>query len=304
MLQTIGNTSLQGSRIALGCMRMARLDDTQATKAVESALENGINFFDHADIYGAGESEKRFNTALSQLGVDRQNILLQSKCGIQKGYFDFSKEHILHSVDTILKRLGTDYLDILALHRPDALMDAQEVAEAFDTLKSSGKVRYFGVSNQNRYQMEYLQHFWKEPLVVNQLQFSPAHTPLIDSGLNVNMWTDKTSDRHAGIMEYCQINNVTIQAWSPFQITLQKGTFFNHPDYKNLNDTLQKYAALYNVSVEAIVIAWILRHPAKIQAVVGSMNAERIANIAKATDVHLTRQEWYDIYTSAGNVLP
>ncbi|MBS4762204.1 aldo/keto reductase [Carnobacteriaceae bacterium zg-ZUI252] len=304
MLQTIGNTSLQGSRIALGCMRMARLDDTQATKAVESALENGINFFDHADIYGAGESEKRFNTALSQLGVDRQNIILQSKCGIQKGYFDFSKEHILHSVDTILKRLGTDYLDILALHRPDALMDAQEVAEAFDTLKSSGKVRYFGVSNQNRYQMEYLQHFWKESLVVNQLQFSPAHTPLIDSGLNVNMWTDKASDRHAGIMEYCQMNNVTIQAWSPFQITLQKGTFFNHPDYKNLNDTLQKYAALYNISVEAIVIAWILRHPAKIQAVVGSMNAERIANIAKATDVHLTRQEWYDIYTSAGNVLP
>ncbi|QTU82912.1 aldo/keto reductase [Carnobacteriaceae bacterium zg-C25] len=304
MLQTIGNTSLQGSRIALGCMRMARLDDTQATKAVDSALENGINFFDHADIYGAGESEKRFNTALSQLGVDRQNIILQSKCGIQKGYFDFSKEHILHSVDTILKRLGTDYLDILALHRPDALMDAQEVAEAFDTLKSSGKVRYFGVSNQNRYQMEYLQHFWKEPLVVNQLQFSPAHTPLIDSGLNVNMWTDKASDRHAGVMEYCQMNNVTIQAWSPFQITLQKGTFFNHPDYKNLNDTLQKYAALYNISVEAIVIAWILRHPAKIQAVVGSMNAERIANIAKATDVHLTRQEWYDIYTSAGNVLP
>lgn len=303
-MQTIGNTNLNASRIALGCMRMARLDDNTATQVLHTALENGINFFDHADIYGGGQSEITFAKAMKQANIKREAILLQSKCGIQKGYFDFSKEHIITSVDNILKRLDTDYLDILALHRPDALMDGEEVAEAFQHLKDTGKVKHFGVSNQNRYQMAYLQSFLDEPLVVNQLQFSPAHTPLIDSGFNVNMWENGASNRDGGMMEYARLNHVTIQAWSPFQVTLQKGLFFNDPKYAKLTETLEKYAKQYNVTKEAIVVAWILRHPAKMQTIVGSMNTTRITDIAKAETIQLTRPEWYDIYTSAGNVLP
>lgn len=303
-MQTIGNTNLNASRIALGCMRMARLDDNTATQVLHTALENGINFFDHADIYGGGQSEITFAKAMKQANIKREAILLQSKCGIQKGYFDFSKEHIITSVDNILKRLDTDYLDILALHRPDALMDGEEVAEAFQHLKDTGKVKYFGVSNQNRYQMTYLQSFLDEPLVVNQLQFSPAHTPLIDSGFNVNMWENGASNRDGGMMEYARLNHVTIQAWSPFQVTLQKGLFFNDPKYAKLTETLEKYAKQYNVTKEAIVVAWILRHPAKMQTIVGSMNTTRITDIAKAETIQLTRPEWYNIYTSAGNILP
>lgn len=198
-MQTIGKSNLQGSRIALGCMRMGTLEEKQAANVLTTALETGINFFDHADIYGGGQSELVFAQAMSNTSTKREDIILQSKCGIQKGYFDFSKEHILTSVDNILKRLNTDYLDILALHRPDALMEGEEVAEAFRILQDSGKVHHFGVSNQNRYQMELLQSYLDEPLVVNQLQLSPAHTPMIDSGLTVNMWENGASNRDGGI---------------------------------------------------------------------------------------------------------
>lgn len=303
-MQSIGKTNLQASRIALGCMRMGRLEEKQAATVLITALETGINFFDHADIYGGGQSERVFAQAMSNTGTKRENIILQSKCGIQKGYFDFSKQHILTSVDNILERLNTDYLDILALHRPDALMEGEEVAEAFRLLKESGKVRHFGVSNQNRYQMELLQSYLDAPLVVNQLQLSPAHTPMIDSGLTVNMWENGASNRDGGIIDYCRLNNITIQAWSPFQVTLQKGLFFNDTNYAKLTETLEKYATQYGVTKEAITVAWIMRHPAKIQTIIGSMNTERLRDIAKAENVQLTRQEWYDIYTSAGNILP
>lgn len=303
-MQNIGKSNLQGSRIALGCMRMGTLDNKQAAKVLTTALETGINFFDHADIYGGGQSELVFAQAMSDTNTKRENVILQSKCGIQKGYFDFSKEHILTSVDSILKRLNTDYLDILALHRPDALMEGEEVAEAFRLLKDSGKVHHFGVSNQNRYQMELLQSYLDEPLVVNQLQLSPAHTPMIDSGLTVNMWENGASNRDGGIIDYCRLHNVTIQAWSPFQVTLQHGLFFNDPNYAKLTETLKKYATQYGVTKEAITVAWIMRHPAKIQTIIGSMNTSRLRDIAKAESVQLTRPEWYDIYTSAGNILP
>ena len=220
------------------------------------------------------------------------------------GFFDFSKEHILDSVDGILSRLQIDYLDLLALHRPDALMEAEEVAEAFRVLKESGKVRHFGVSNQNRYQMELLQSYLDEPLVVNQLQLSPAHTPMIDTGFHVNMKDDAATMRDGGILEYCQLKRVTPQAWSPFLISLQEGIFANHPDYEELNQTIQHYADDYGVAAEAIVVAWILRHPAKIQTIVGSMNPERLTKIVQAFDVQLTREQWYHIYRSAGNILP
>ncbi|KLL45160.1 aldo/keto reductase [Streptococcus agalactiae] len=304
MLQNIGQTGIQATRIALGCMRMSDLKGKQAEEVVGTALDLGINFFDHADIYGGGLSELRFRDAIKHLNVNRDKMIIQSKCGIREGYFDFSKEYILSSVDGILERLGTEYLDFLILHRPDVLVEPEEVAEAFTKLRAEGKVKHFGVSNQNRFQMELLQSYLDEPLAVNQLQLSPAHTPMFDAGLNVNMLNKASIEHDDGIVDYCRLKRVTIQAWSPFQIDLSRGLFVNHPDYKELNETIAKLAKNYNVSSEAIVIAWILRHPAKIQAIVGSMNPSRLKAIDKANDIALTRKEWYDIYRSAGNILP
>lgn len=303
-MQELGQTGLQVSRIALGCMRMVALSDQGASRVLETSLEERINFFDHADIYGGGQSEIRFASAMKELGIRREDIILQSKCGIRKGYFDFSKDYILQSVDGILERLDTDYLDVLCLHRPDALMEAEEVAEAFYLLEKAGKVRHFGVSNQNIYQMELLQSYLDKPLAVNQLQLSPAHTPLIDAGLHVNMKDDVATMRDGGLIDYCQLKKVTIQAWSPFLIDLQKGIFANHSDYTELNRTLEEIAERYHVSHETIVVAWILRHPATIQTIVGSMNPDRLKKIAQASQLILTRPEWYDIYKSAGNFLP
>ncbi|HEN0654924.1 TPA: aldo/keto reductase family oxidoreductase [Streptococcus agalactiae] len=304
MLQNIGQTGIQATRIALGCMRMSDLKGKQAEEVVGTALDLGINFFDHADIYGGGLSELRFRDAIKHLNVNRDKMIIQSKCGIREGYFDFSKEYILSSVDGILERLGTEYLDFLILHRPDVLVEPEEVAEAFTKLRVEGKVKHFGVSNQNRFQMELLQSYLDEPLAVNQLQLSPAHTPMFDAGLNVNMLNKASIEHDDGIVDYCRLKRVTIQAWSPFQIDLSRGLFVNHPDYKELNETIAKLAKNYNVSSEAIVIAWILRHPAKMQAIVGSMNPSRLKAIDKANDIALTRKEWYDIYRSAGNILP
>lgn len=304
MLQNIGQTGIQATRIALGCMRMSDLKGKQAEEVVGTALDLGINFFDHADIYGGGLSELRFRDAIKHLNVNRDKMIIQSKCGIREDYFDFSKEYILSSVDGILERLGTEYLDFLILHRPDVLVEPEEVAEAFTKLRAEGKVKHFGVSNQNRFQMELLQSYLDEPLAVNQLQLSPAHTPMFDAGLNVNMLNKASIEHDDGIVDYCRLKRVTIQAWSPFQIDLSRGLFVNHPDYKELNETIAKLAKNYNVSSEAIVIAWILRHPAKMQAIVGSMNPSRLKAIDKANDIALTRKEWYDIYRSAGNILP
>ncbi|HGD1842395.1 TPA: aldo/keto reductase family oxidoreductase [Streptococcus agalactiae] len=304
MLQNIGQTGIQATRIALGCMRMSDLEGKQAEEVVGTALDLGINFFDHADIYGGGLSELRFRDAIKHLNVNRDKMIIQSKCGIREGYFDFSKEYILSSVDGILERLGTEYLDFLILHRPDVLVEPEEVAEAFTKLRAEGKVKHFGVSNQNRFQMELLQSYLDELLAVNQLQLSPAHTPMFDAGLNVNMLNKASIEHDDGIVDYCRLKRVTIQAWSPFQIDLSRGLFVNHPDYKELNETIAKLAKNYNVSSEAIVIAWILRHPAQIQAIVGSMNPSRLKAIDKANDIALTREEWYDIYRSAGNILP
>lgn len=304
MLQNIGQTGIQATRIALGCMRMSDLEGKQAEEVVGTALDLGINFFDHADIYGGGLSELRFRDAIKHLNINRDKMIIQSKCGIREGYFDFSKEYILSSVDGILERLGTEYLDFLILHRPDVLVEPEEVAEAFTKLRAEGKVKHFGVSNQNRFQMELLQSYLDEPLAVNQLQLSPAHTPMFDAGLNVNMLNKASIEHDDGIVDYCRLKRVTIQAWSPFQIDLSRGLFVNHPDYKELNETIAKLAKNYNVSSEAIVIAWILRHPAQIQAIVGSMNPSRLKAIDKANDIALTREEWYDIYRSAGNILP
>ncbi|EAF1965648.1 aldo/keto reductase family oxidoreductase [Listeria monocytogenes] len=301
---TIGNSTLTASEISLGCMRMADLSKEDANKVINTALENGIDFFDHADIYGGGKSEEVFADAIDMNATIREKMILQSKCGIRQGFFDFSKEHIIASVEGSLKRLKTDYLDTLLLHRPDTLFEPEEVAAAFTELEKSGKVRHFGVSNQNPGQIELLKKYVDQELIANQLQFSIMHTGMIDTGFNVNMTIDPSLDRDGGILEYSRLNNMTIQAWSPFQYGFFEGVFLDNDKFPELNKVIDKIAADKGVTNSAIAVAWIQRHPASFQTVVGTMNPGRIADIAKASDVTLSREEWYEIYRAAGNQLP
>lgn len=300
----LGNSGLMASEISLGCMRIAELPVTEVAKLINNALEQGINFFDHADIYGAGKSEEIFAQAVEMKAGIREKFIIQTKCGIRKGFFDFSKEHIINSVEGSLKRLKTDYIDVLLLHRPDTLMEPEEVSEAFDLLHSSGKVKYFGVSNEKPLQIELLSKYVKQKLIINQLQLSITNTGMIDSGFNVNMKIDPSVDRDGSILEYCRLKDITIQAWSPFQFGLFEGAFLDNPKFKDLNDKINEIAMLKGVTNTAIAIAWILRHPAKIQPILGTTNSSRLKDICKASEIQLTREEWYEIYRSAGNKLP
>ena len=301
---TLNNTNLSIPEIGMGCMRIVELENADAVKSwVDTALEHGINFFDHADIYGKGRCEELFGQILTP--SLREKIILQSKCSIRPGIaFDFSKEHILNSVDGILKRLNTEYLDILLLHRPDTLMEPEEVADAFRILKESGKVRHFGVSNQTPMQMELLSKYCDEPLLINQLQLSIAHCPMINSGINANMYNDSGINRDGGVLEYCRLKDITIQAWSPFQYGMFEGIFLGNEKFAELNKVIDNFAEKYNVTNSAIAVAWILRHPAGIQTIVGTTNKDRIAQISKASEIRLTREEWYALYMAAGNKLP
>jgi predicted oxidoreductase len=225
-------------------------------------------------------------------------------CWISNGFFDFSKEHILESVDGILSRLNTDYLDALLLHRPDTLVEPEEVAEAFDILQSSGKVLNFGVSNQNPMQIELLKKYVKQPLLFNQLQLSIMRTGMIDTGLNVNMKVENSFDHDGSILDYSRLNDMTIQAWSPFQFGFFEGIFLNNDKFPELNQVIDGLAAKYQVTNSAIAVAWILRHPAKIQTIIGTTKPSRVQDMSRASHIKLTRQEWYEIYKAAGNVLP
>lgn len=300
----IGNSGIIASEISLGCMRIADMSKKEANLLINTALDEGITLFDHADIYGQGKSEEVFADAIDMNPSIREKIIIQSKCGIRPGFFDFSKEHILNSVDGILKRLKTDYLDILLLHRPDTLMEPEEVAEAFEILSNSGKVKKFGVSNQNPMQIQLLNKFLKDNIIANQLQLSLTNTGMIDSGLNVNMEIAASIDRDGSVLEFCRLNDITIQPWSPFQYGFFEGVFLNNPKFKELNDKIEEFAKKYNVTKEAIAIAWILRHPAKMQPIVGTTNRDRIKAICKASDIVLSREEWYELYRAAGNKLP
>lgn len=301
---TIANGNIKASEIGLGCMRISEMDKASVNSLINTALDCGVNFFDHADIYGNGKSEEIFSEALSMSPSLREKIILQSKCSIRPGFYDYSKEHIINSVDSILKRLRTEYLDILLLHRPDTLMEPEEVNEAFEKLYNEGKVRNFGVSNHNSMQIELLNKYLKNKITINQLQFSIMHTGIIDSGLNVNMKISPSIDRDGSILEYCRLNDINIQAWSPYQYGFFEGTFLNNPKFPELNKKLEELAEKYSVSPTAIATSWILRHPAKIQTIVGTTNENRLKDICTASNVKLTREEWYSIYLAAGNKLP
>ncbi|MDO7906293.1 aldo/keto reductase family oxidoreductase [Paenibacillus sp. JX-17] len=300
----LGSSTLELPVISVGCMRLNSLDSNEAERFVQTALEEGANFFDHADIYGGGACEEIFADAIHMNDDVREKIVLQSKCGIRQGMFDFSKEHILNSVDGILQRLKTDYLDVLLLHRPDALVEPEEVAEAFDKLESSGKVRHFGVSNQKPMQIELLKKYVQQPLVANQLQLSITNANMISNGINVNMENESAVDRDGSILDYCRLNDITVQPWSPFQYGFFEGVFLGSDKFPELNKQIDEVAAKYGVSNTTIAVAWLLRHPAQMQPIIGTMNTERLKDCIKAGDIHLTREEWYAIYRAAGNILP
>ncbi len=301
---TLGKSSLSVPVVAVGCMRINTLDRKQAETFVQTALEEGANFFDHADVYGGGTCEEIFADAIHMNDDVREQIILQSKCGIRKGMFDFSKEHILEAVDGSLKRLKTDYLDVLLLHRPDALVEPEEVAEAFDILESTGKVRHFGVSNQKPMQIQLLKKHVKQPIITNQLQLSITNATMISNGINVNMENESAVNRDGSILDFCRLHDITIQPWSPFQYGFFEGVFLGNDKFPELNHKMDEIASKYNVSNTTIAIAWLLRHPAHMQPVIGTMNTGRLKDSLKAGDIHMSREDWYEIYRAAGNILP
>ncbi|MCU1556905.1 MAG: aldo/keto reductase [Microbacteriaceae bacterium] len=305
---TLPNTTLEASNIILGLMRIAPLTDDGIRSLVGAARDAGINFFDHADVYGGKphECERRFGEAVTFSPEERAAITIQSKVGIRSGFWDFSKEHILRSVDESLDALVTDYLDILLLHRPDALVEPDDVAEAFDALHAAGKVLNFGVSNHTPGQVELLKRSVKQPLIVNQVQLSITHAPLIAAGVAANMaGLDQSIDRDNGILDYSRLNGMTLQAWSPFQKGFFDGVFLGDREtYAELNDVIDQLAQSYGVPPAAIAVAWITRHPANMQVVLGTTSVEHLRDSAAGSDVPLTREEWYRLFTAAGHILP
>ena len=301
----LGVTGLQVPAIAVGCMRISGMPEAELDQHLLFCMEQGLNFFDHADIYGGGKCEEVFAAAVKRTGIRREDMFLQSKCGIRPGMYDFSREHILSAVDGILKRLDTEYLDMLVLHRPDALMEPEEVAQAFDTLESSGKVRHFGVSNHRPSQIALLKKCVRQAICVDQLQFSLPVSCMVSSGLEVNMETPGAADRDGGVLEYCRLHDITVQAWSPFQYGFFQGPFVGNTEkYPELNRVLDELSETYNTTPTAIAAAWIFRHPANIQLVAGTTSKDRMAQIIRGSEIRLERGEWYRLYLAAGHILP
>jgi len=322
---TIPNTSLKVSRLCAGCMGLGGgwttdhvltpEDERQARGFLDAALALGINFFDHANIYARGRAEEAFGKVMRERAGLREKIVIQSKCGIRWAddpqgtpqRFDFSAQSIVESVDGSLRRLGTDYLDILLLHRPDVLWEGEEIARAFDALKRAGKVRYFGVSNQNRFQMEYLQSFLPGPLVANQLQMSLLHHGFAEVGISFNQAAPGYPDGWEGVLEYCRLKGVGLQAWSP----LDRGALTGSAR-SNLSESAQKTAALVKqyaqargLPAEAVALAWLLKHPARIVPILGTTRPDRLAACARSLEVNLTREEWYTLFEAArGRPMP
>ncbi|MCD7951093.1 MAG: aldo/keto reductase [Erysipelotrichaceae bacterium] len=292
----IKDTDMNVSVIALGCMRIADKSVEQVEELILKALDLGINYFDHADIYGGGKSEVLFGEVLKRHPELRDKMYIQSKCGICNGYYDFSKKHILASVNQSLERLHTHYLDVLLLHRPDTLMDPKEVAEAFDELYQEGKVKYFGVSNMNPMQITLLQKYTKHKLIFNQIQFNAVNAGIVDSGINVNMNNSGSIDHDGNLLEYCRINDITIQPWSILQASWEKGCFINHPDYQALNDKLKELSQKYHISPTALSVAWILRHSAHMQPIAGTTSIVHLEELCEATTIEMSREDWYSLY--------
>lgn len=305
---TLQNSTVEVPNIILGLMRIEHLSDPEIRTLVGDAIDAGVTFFDHADVYGdtTHGCERRFGDSVSFSAEERAAITIQSKVGIRSGFWDYSKAHILRSVEESLVALQTEYLDLLLLHRPDALVEPEEVAAAFDELHASGKVRQFGVSNHTPGQIELLAASLNQPIVVNQVQLSITHAPLIAAGVSANMrGLDQSIDRDNGILDYCRLKGITLQAWSPFQKGFFDGVFLgDRQNFAELNDVIDDLASSYDVPAAAIAVAWITRHPANMQVVLGTTNIQRMRDSALGSDLPLTRPEWYRLFTAAGHILP
>ncbi len=304
MAFNLGESGMDASRIALGCMRLGDRTEKEASRLIAAALENGVTLFDHADIYGDGRSEEIFGKVLAANKGMRERMRIQTKCGIRDGYYDLSKAHILSSVEDSLQRLKVDYLDLFLLHRPDALMEPEEIAEAFDQLYKSGKVREFGVSNFHSGQIELLQSACRQKLIVNQLQFGLMHASMIRQGLEVNTDLEGAVQRDLAVLDYCRMQGITVQAWSPLQYGMFQGSFLDNDRFPELNALLEEMAERYAVTPAAVAVAWILRHPAGIQVMAGTTDPEHLARLCQAAEIRLTRTEWYALYRAAGYPLP
>ncbi|MBQ7499276.1 MAG: aldo/keto reductase [Clostridia bacterium] len=307
----IGKNGLEGSGLILGCMRIDKLETRQIEELVETAMGLGINYIDLSDYYKLGLCEEKFGKALALHPEWRENLIIQDKFGIcpneEKtgiGYFDFSEKHLLEAVDNSLRLLHTDHLDVMLLHRPDTLFEPEEVASAFEKLYKSGKALNFGVSNHTPAQIELLKKYSPVPIVIDQLQLSILECPMIGSGLNMNLGNDLAVERTGGVLEYMRMNDITLQAWSPFQIGFFEGCFLDNPDYPELNAALKEYADKFGVSKSAVAAAWIMRHPVKSQVLVGTTNAEHLRQAAEYEKVRLERRDWYALYKAAGHILP
>ena len=292
------------SRVALGCMRIGDMTESEADTHINNALDCGINYFDHADIYGGGRCEEVFGGVLKRNPSLRDKMIIQTKCGIRKGMYDFSKKHIVSSVEGSLKRLGIEHIDVLLLHRPDLLMQPEEVAEAFSELESSGKVGAFGVSNHSAYQIELLKTAVSQQLVINQMQLSIPHAFMISSGANVNLKSEDGTMYDGYLRDYCRLNGITVQPWSPLQHGFISGAFLENEKYAELKNTLTALAEKYGTTDTGLAILWLLRLPEKMQPVVGTTNAQRVKEIAAASDLEMSREDWYKIYLAAGYRLP
>lgn len=303
-----GKSEALVSEIVLGSMRIAQMSAAEVGELLDTCLDEGINMVDTADIYGGGRSEELIGEAIAARPGLRDKVFLQTKCSIRFGehgsWFDFSKDYIVSAVEASLKRLKTDHVECLLLHRPDVLMEPDEIADAFDELYNAGKVLEFGVSNQNPLQMKRIAKASDYRLAANQVQLSVAFAPAFEAMLNVNMENDPAIMRDGGIFEYCERKGMAIQAWSVFQHGYFAGTFLGAPEYEELNAALNRLAEKYEVTPGAVALAWILRYPAKMQAVTGTTKASRIRESARACDITLTREEWYELYKAAGRQLP
>ncbi len=302
---SLGASGLSVPALAVGCMRIKDLTPGETQAFIKTAMDEGAVFFDHADVYGDGLCEEMFAEAIGMNAAVREKIIIQTKCGIVRGkMFDFSRERILTAVDASLKRLRTEYIDVLLLHRPDALVEPEEVADAFEQLHSQGKVRHFGVSNQNPMQIQLLQKFVRRPIVANQMQLSAAFANMVVKGLHVNMLDDVAVDRDGYILDFCRLHDITIQTWSPFQHGYFGGVFLDNPEYPELNAKLNELAGKYGITPTGVAIAWLMRHPAGFQTVTGTTKPSRLVECIRATDVKMTREDWYALYLAAGYTLP
>lgn len=306
---TLPGTDLVVPNVVLGLMRIQDKTDAEVQELVGTAMDAGITFFDHADVYGSTVHgcETRFAEALGWTASQREQVVLQTKAGIVTDgpYFDYSRDHLVASAEGSLRALQTDHIDILLLHRPDALVEPEEVAQAFDDLHAAGKVRHFGVSNHTPGQVELLKRHVRQPLVANQLQLSITHASLVAQGVAANMQgLDQSISRDVGTLDYCRLNDITVQAWSPFQAGFFDGVFLGNPDHPELNAVIDRLAAHYDVPPIAIATAWITRHPAQMQVVLGTTTPERVAGAAQGSEVPLTRAEWYELFRAAGWTVP